>query len=248
MKKSKIFDEMDYVSRISNIVLFTHNLLKHGLDSNSSDKMVSDLTRGLDDILMNPKIYKNGKIPGIKDVDKIYQRIYRKNYYTVVNYKRWILNHSVLMMCGIYECFLKDLLSEVLEENQSLCLWNNKKDILSDFKESGIKGKYNVYLNKLKIKEEEFFDFSYFDDQTREKYASFGFNDLEEIFKKRNKIAHGDSYIIKSIKEVDYINDVFQKIIINISSKVHKKWKIKTRLVEAVLRLREKKESKKSKK
>ena len=218
----------DYQSRIRDSLLFAGNLIDHGLDDMNISMMTGRLSGGLDDIFDDVKIFPEGIDK--KTRSKFINEIYEKNYAKVSNYKRWILNHGLLLMCSVFDEFMADLLNEILIVNPSLCLWDNRKDIISDFKGKSLKERYKTYINKLRIKEGDFFDFSAFKLDIQLKYKNFNFEDLEEIYKKRHKVAHTDGYILKSYSELVKISDIFQKLILILARQAMNKWSIETEL------------------
>lgn len=216
----------NHTSRLGDVYLFIEGLLEHGLHVDNILKITDRLLNGLDRIFDDNKIFPEGLDSDKKEYLK--KELFKKNFNKVSNYKKWILNYGLLMLCSIFEEFLTDLLNEILEINPNLCLWNGRKDIVSDFKNKSLNEKYKVYINKLNISENEFFNLNIFKPAIQEKYKDFKFEDLEKIFKKRHKVAHSDDYIMKSVKELEEAKDIFEKLILNLSFRASKKWNIKT--------------------
>lgn len=227
---NKMINEIKYQGRLGDIYYFVHHLIKKGLNQWTELTMIRERSGGVSDLLRDPEIWKNEKTPREEMITKINDQIYKENTAKVKNYKKWVINYGLIMLCSVFDQFLWDLLNSALEKNPDLSAWTTKEEILADFEHRNIKEKKRIIVNKLKINEQEFFDFSIFIQEVQTKFGGTGFKDLFEIYEKRDKASHTDTYTLDDMNDFLHIKELFEKLIFILSLKFRKKWAIETEM------------------
>jgi hypothetical protein len=235
MIKSKLpegtLDELKFLSQLTDTFMFVFRINDKALSDSTITGMAIEMSTDMLDLLKDPNIYIDNKVPDSESLAQKCEDIYQQQYSHLSNYKKLVICHGLIMCCSIFEEFLKDLLESVLHANPNLTLWCTKNDILSQFAQQSIKGKVAVLKNKFNIKEEEFFNFSLFTPQIQKKFYGINSNDLIKVFKKRDVAAHTVNCPIDSLDELRDIRELFEKLIFILSSYFRKKWKIKSGIV-----------------
>lgn len=226
-----MFNETKYLSKMIDIRVFIRDMENFITDDFASSKAVS-LIDGVEEMLSDPKLWVDKKIPSKEKIKSISEKIYKTGYAKTKNYKKWVLGYGLVMSCGVFDNFLLDLLKDILETNDKFTQWVPKEEILSKFERGTIKDKYRIFINKLNFSETELFDFSSFNHPIKMKFNGVNFNDLNKIYKERNKVAHTDSYIISSIDDLFNRIELLEKLMWNLSIKCWSKWNIKSEMIE----------------
>lgn len=225
------------MNRIIESHLFVDRMSKFGLNASNQKEMAREMTDGLKDtafdLFLNKKLLLNEPTEEEfqKLISKFENEVYFENLNKAASYLSWVYNYSLILMCGVFEAFLFDALTETLQNVQPKTASLITKNFLQDFELSPIREKISVYKNILEIDQKEFFDFSLFTQEVQNKFSGFKQADLEEIYSKRNKAAHTDNAVISEI-ELDKASDVLQKIVINLAFKIHNKWGVETQMTE----------------
>ncbi|GBE16381.1 hypothetical protein BMS3Abin15_00195 [bacterium BMS3Abin15] len=226
-----MINELIYTSRLGDIFLFVGNLLKRGLNKKIILEMTGDLCKGVEHMFNDSKIFPNGISEEKKT--KMFSKMFSKNLHLVSSYRFWILNYGWLMMCSVFEDFLKDSIKEVLLKNPDLCKWDTMDEIIIEFSSrKTFKKRLYYFLKKLKISETEVFDLSVFKPEIQKKYEDAKIENIIEIFSKRHDIAHTDGVVIRSVKEFENAKELFDKLIINLSFHINKKWNVRTQMCD----------------
>lgn len=227
-------NEFKYMSKIGDIYFFVKNTIDIGLSPINIERAAAYMTAGVKEAASEFIVPIGDKPTGNKDsiLDFLEKEIYKTNLAKATNYKKLILNHGLILFCSVFDDFLFALLKAVLENNPTLCNWDTKDDILSDFSYRNIKEKTKIIRTKLRITEKEFFDFSKFTDEVQIKYSGYNFDKLIEIYKKRDSAAHTDRFIIKNIDELSHYKGLFEKLILSLSFLFRMKWRVKSGFIE----------------
>lgn len=228
-----MINENTYLSRTTDTFVFISDLVNF-INEDYVHGKANSLGEGVRDIILDPKLWVNNSLPSEDLIQKMVDEVVKKHTAKVSNYRKWVLGYGLVLLCAIFDDFLTELLDEMLEVNQQFTKWNNKDEILARFREEKIKGKYNIFINKLGFSDTEFFDFSIFVPEIQRKFNGVDISKLNEIYKKRNKAAHSDGYVIYSIDELSDIRELFEKLIWNLSIKCRRKWDIKSELIEII--------------
>lgn len=204
------------------------------VDEDYVNEKALSLGEGVRQIIVDPELWY-GNIPAENEIQKIVDQVVRKQSAKVSNYKKWILGYGLVMTCAIFDDFLNELLREVLKINPKFTGWDNAVEILADFDKKTIDKKYKVFINKLGFTPEEFFDFSIFNSTIQHRLVGSSITTLNEIYEKRNKVAHTDGYALNAINELADISMLFEKLVWNLSLKCRRKLSIKSELVDMVV-------------
>lgn len=228
-----MINENKFISKLIDIYIFTRDLEK-SIDDNYAHYRATSLASGVKEIILDPTIWVNNSLPTDDLVQKMTDDVYKAGYAKVKNYKKWVLGYGLVMLWGIFDDFLNTLVSEILDSNPNLTLWSTKEEIIRRFQEGTFKDKFNTFKTRLNLTEQEFFDFSIFIISIQKKFKDINFEEMNKIYKKRNIAAHSDNYVIYTIGELDYIRELFEKLIWNLSIKTRRKWGIKSELIELI--------------
>lgn len=228
-----MINENTYLSRIIDTFSFINDM-EAKVDRNYVYEKSISAGNGVKEIIQDPKLWLNNSVPSDETVQKMVDIVSKKQFAKVNNYKKWILGYGLVMLCAIFDDFLINLLDEILVVNPQFTSWYSKEEILARFMQETIKGKYNLFITKLNFKDTEFFDFSIFVPSVRIKFKDTDIIKLNELYKKRNKAAHSDGYVISDINELSEIREFFEKMIWNLSIKCRRKWNIKSELIEII--------------
>lgn len=228
-----MINENTYQSRIIDTFVFIRDMV-NTIDEDYIQAKANSLGEGVRDIIQDPNLWVNNSLPTEDLIQKMVDEVVKKQTAKVNNYRKWILGYGLVLLCAIFDDFLIELLDEILGENSQFTKWSSKNEILARFREETIRGKYNVFINKLDFSDTEFFDFNIFVPEIRRKFVGMDISKLNEIYKKRNKAAHSDGYVIYTVNELSDIRELFEKLIWNLSIKCRRKWNIKSELIEIV--------------
>lgn len=228
-----MINENTYLSRLINTFIFIKDMV-NAVDENYVLAKANSMGTGVREIIQDPHIWVNDSVPSKEHLDKIVGKVIKQQVAKVSNYKKWLLGYGLVLLCAIFDDFLTKLLEEILDANPQLIAWNSKNEILSRFREETIKGKYKVFVNKLGLSGAEFFDFGIFIPRIKNKFDGVDILKLKEIYKKRNKAAHSDGYVIYTTDDLSNIRELFEKLTWNLSVKCRRKWGIKSELIEIV--------------
>lgn len=228
-----MISEQKYLSRVSDVYIFIRDMVDKVDDQYINEKS-SSMGSGVREIIVDPKLWINNKVPSESLIKEMVYKIVKTHSAKVRNYRKWILGYGLVLLCGIFDEYLNELLEEILDSNPKFIGWNSKPEILSRFREETIKGKFNVFTSKLNFTEDEFFDFSLFIPQIQKKFSAMDISKLIKIYKDRNKVAHTDSYVIYSTEELSDVRELFEKMIWNLSIKSRRKWNIKSEFIEII--------------
>lgn len=228
-----MINENTYLSRLIDTFMFIRDMVST-VDEDYVLAKANSMGTGVREIIQDPNMWINNSVPSEEHLDKVISEVVKQQTAKVGNYRKWILGYGLVLLCAIFDDFLIKLLEEILDTNSQLTTWNSRSEILSRFKEETIKGKYRAFVNKLGFSGAEFFDFSIFIPSVRNKFDSVDISKLEEIYKKRNKAAHSDGYVIYTVDDLSDIRELFEKLTWNLSIKCRRKWGIKSELIEIV--------------
>lgn len=228
-----MINENTYLSRMIDTFMFIKDMV-NSVDEDYVITKANSMGAGVREIIQDPHIWVNNSVPSEEHLDKIIGKVVKQQTAKVSNYRKWILGYGLVLLCTVFDDFLTKVLKEILDSNPQLTAWSSKNEILSRFQEESIKGKYNIFVNKLNFSGTEFFDFSIFIPRIRNKFDGVDILELEKIYKKRNKAAHSDGYVIYTIDDLSNIRELFEKLIWNLSIKCRRKWGIKSELIEIV--------------
>ena len=231
--------DIEYTNRISTCSLFAYRVDKHALSAGIQKIMAKEMTDGVK--AMAIEMFSDNKMflspPTIEQkkewLSKIDQGLHFKNLNEVAGYTSWVFNYSLILMCGIFENYLTEVVSEIIGSGDVLVHRVILSDFIEKFKYKSIESKVKIYNRVLDIPLCDFFDFRGFTLEIRKRYKGFGKKDLVKIFEKRHKAAHSEKPVIFK-EELFEISDILQKIILNLSSKVFKKYGISTQFREMV--------------
>src|SRR3989344_4811815 len=116
-------NEIQYQSRLGDIYLFVYHLIRKGLNRWTELEIIRERSEGIGEFLQDPKIWENEKTPKEEMIKKIEREFYKTNTAKVQNYKKWVISYGLVMLCSVFDQFLRDLLNSVLEKNPTLCAW-----------------------------------------------------------------------------------------------------------------------------
>lgn len=224
-----MINENTYLSRLTDIYTFTSDMV-FSVNAEYVYQKAHSLGEGVRKIIVDPKLW-HGDVPTNDIIQKMIDEVVKKQSAKVGNYKKWILGHGLVMTCTIFDDFLKDLLREILTVNPQFTSWSNLPEILADFEKKTIDKKYKIFTNKLNFSDEEFFDFSIFNTTIQKRLEGVDITRLNEIYGKRNKAAHSDSYVLSTVEELADISMIFEKLIWNLSIKCREKWQVKSEFI-----------------
>lgn len=228
-----MINEQKYLSKITDTFVFIEDMVNIVNEDFVFERAYS-MGEGVREIIKDPQIWTRTLIPSEEGIQKIINDVVKTKTAKVRNYKKWVLGYGLVLICGIFDEYLYELLDNILDTNQQLTNWTDKKDILSKFENCTFKEKYKIFTTKLKILPEDFFDFSIFIPKIQRKYSGINLDSLVKIYKKRNKVAHTDSYVVYTMDELSNYVDLFQKMIWNLSIKCRQRWHIRSEFLEGI--------------
>jgi hypothetical protein len=209
----RILDPVSYLSKLGDTIIFINSIYSV-IDEHFVEKHSAMLTSGIRELVQDPKIYVNKNMPSKEKVDEIELTIHNNNIAKTRNYKKWLLGYGLISLCATFEEFLVEAVEVVLDSNTNYCSWLTKSEILAQFKEETFKQKYKIIKTRLGIDDKVFFDFSQFTTGIQNKFKDVDIKTLIEIYKKRNLAAHTTNYIITKLEELQYIKELFEKLIL----------------------------------
>ncbi len=230
-----MIEDFKTLGRLGKCYLFVENVVGLGLTDRSKTLMAHRLSSGIREMIIKGDYFSGNPSGTLKEIaGKIEENIYKENAAIVNNYTIWVLNYGLVLLCSIFDDFLYEVVQEITTVHPELCSWFTRTEILASFMNKNIKEKISVIVNRLRITEGEFFDFTLFTQEVQIKFKDADFSKLIEIYKKRDKAAHTDSYVIRDINELQKIKDLFDKLVLNLSLKTRQKWGTTSKLAEMI--------------
>lgn len=143
-----MIDELKYLSKLGDAYIFVENTVAYRLTPDAELRMTERMTSGIKEMASDPKFWVGTRSKEFIDriSSKIEEETYKKNYAKVKNYKKWVLNYGLVMLCYIFDEFMLHTLEEILSANPKLTEWLSKKEILGRFQEKILKGNYRPLL------------------------------------------------------------------------------------------------------
>ncbi len=229
-----MINEQKYLSRLNDTYIFIRDIVGR-VDEEYILEKANSMGEGIKEIIIDPNLWMDKAVPTDDKIRNIVSEAVKAHAAKVRNYKKWVLGYGLVLMCAIFDEYLIELLENILDVNPQLTKWINKIEIMDRFEhEEKIKEKYKIFINKLNFTQEEFFDFKIFTPEIQRKYFGFDIANLVEIYKKRNKVAHTDSYVIYSIIELLNVKDLLEKMCWNLSIKCRHKWNVQSEFLEII--------------
>jgi len=229
-----VIQDITYLIKVSDATMFISNIIEIGLDETNVLRITKRMTSGIEDILNNPRYWKGkSSVEEINKRTEYYKKeIFNLNFEKTCNYKKLVINYGIILLNSIFEEFLQNVLEVVLKNNPKFTSWNSYNEISEKFKKIPVGEKLGVFKTKLKLPEDKFMNFELFNDDIQKKYSNLGFKKIIEIDKKRTFAAHTDKHINYKIDDFYFIQDLYSKLILNITYQIRVIWGVSSEMLE----------------
>src|SRR5436190_1601669 len=109
-----MLDEFKYISKNGDIYIFISHLVKNAISEDFISKTVNLMSKEVVELLTDERIWQDNKPPSQAKIIELEEKLYKTNLAKVSNYKKWVLGYGLVLICGIFEDFLLNLLENIL--------------------------------------------------------------------------------------------------------------------------------------
>lgn len=242
---------LSFLEQLNDTYLCLHNTLLVINDPNVKSKLLGRMVAGNDTLVEemlrkqgfheNPKAFKTANDFFTKGMEEL-------NRKKLDNYSPILLNQNLVMLCTVLEIFFIHILEVIIESSPKTLIGLSKEKAISlesvielknydalirDFKDKtfdhfsrqSIKEQFGIY-KKIGIDITTIFDYSTFTPSAQKEMVGNDIEKLIQIFETRHSIVHDNTLPIKQEEELYKILNFFNKVVINLSSVVMKKYTI----------------------
>jgi len=246
----EIIKTLNFLQRLADTFVFIQDMVLIAESKKLKKEVLAKRMLVAKEIVTDRKLY----FPDVteKELSRTIKYFMKKmeevNRAQIERYHLPLLNQGLVMMCTVFEIFLVHVLRVVTTNKPEtligICPDKNlsveriielkgydavqeelRQKVIEHFCRQGIREKLKIF-EKLGVDVEKTFDFSHFARRIQKTLSGYNLDKLDEIFQKRHDVVHKDIPSVQTLRELEIIKEFFEKIILNFSIIVSRKFKI----------------------